>query len=54
VGSVTHGHPSGLRSRKMRRHDGGNTVQSQGHCAELRGLPLKAMECGIVSTALLV
>jgi hypothetical protein len=29
----------------MRGHDGGNTIQSQGHCEGLRGLPLKAMEC---------
>src|SRR5262245_3129035 len=44
--SVAHGHPSGIRSRKLTRHHGGNAWQSQDQCAGLRGLPLKTMECG--------
>jgi hypothetical protein len=35
------------QSRKLRRHSGGNALQSQAHCEGLRRLPLKAMECGI-------
>ena len=27
AGSVAHGHPSGIRSRKLRRHHGGNALQ---------------------------
>jgi hypothetical protein len=48
AGSVAHGHPSGLRSRKLRRDHGGNALQFQGHLEGLRVLPLKAMECGTV------
>jgi hypothetical protein len=33
-----------IRSRKLRRHSGGNALQSQDHCAGVRVLPLKAME----------
>ena len=47
TGSVAHGHPSVIRSRKMRRHHGGNALQSQDHCEGLRVLPLKARACGI-------
>ena len=43
------GHPRGIRSHKLRRHDGGNALKSQDHCKELRALPLKPMECGIFS-----
>src|SRR5215813_3400703 len=46
--SVAHGPPSGIRSRKLSRHDGGNALQSQDHRERLRGLPLKAMECGFI------
>ena len=31
AGSVAHGHPSGIRSRKQRRYNGGNALKSQGH-----------------------
>ena len=39
-------HPSVLRCRKLMRYDGGNTVQSQDSCTELRALPLHRVECG--------
>src|SRR5215467_5408814 len=45
AGSVAHGHPSVIRSRKLRGHNRGNALQSQDHRERLRGLPLKAMEC---------
>src|SRR5262245_43859237 len=45
AGCVAHGHPSGIRSRKLKRHDRGNALPSQDYCEGLRGLPLKAMEC---------
>src|SRR5262249_30780228 len=47
AGSVVHGYPSVIRSRKLRRNHGGNALKFQGHREELRALPLKAMECGI-------
>ena len=47
AGSVAHGHPSGIRSRKRRRYNEGNALKSQGHHEGLRGLPRKAMECVI-------
>jgi hypothetical protein len=46
AGRVAHGHPSVIRSRKLRRHHGGNACKSQDYREELRGLPLKAMEGG--------
>jgi hypothetical protein len=46
AGRVAHGHPSVIGSRKLKKHDGGNALQSQDYCEGLRGLPLKAMECG--------
>jgi hypothetical protein len=46
AGSVTHGHPSVIRSRKLMTDHGGNALKSQDHREGLRGLPLKAMECG--------
>src|SRR5262245_61139384 len=46
AGSVAHGYPSSIRSRKLRRHHEGNALQSQDHREGHRGLPLKAMECG--------
>jgi hypothetical protein len=45
AGSVAHGYPSGIRSRQLWRHHGGNALQSQDHSEGLRGLPRKAMEC---------
>src|SRR5712691_8521934 len=46
AGSVAHGHPSVIRSRKLRRHNGGNPLKYQDHRVGLRALPLKSMECG--------
>src|SRR4029453_6692701 len=40
-------HPSIIRSRQLRRYNGGNTWKSQDYCEGLRVLPLKAMECEI-------
>ena len=38
--------PSIIRCRKVRRHDGGNTLQSQDeNHEELRALPLNQVEC---------
>jgi Integrase core domain len=37
-------------SRQLRRHNGGNALKSQDNGEELRALPLKAMECGIIRT----
>ena len=54
AGSVAHGHPSGIRSRKQRRYNGGNALKSQGHHEGLRGLPRKAMECGFYRLKLAV
>jgi hypothetical protein len=39
--------PYVIRSRQLRRHDGGNTLKSQDHHEGLRPLPRNAMECGI-------
>jgi len=44
--SMAHGHPSGIRSRKRRRHHEGNPLKYQDHRVGFRVLPLKAMECG--------
>jgi hypothetical protein len=41
-----HMYPSAIRSWKLRRHSGGNALQSQNYCEELRVLPLKAVEGG--------
>src|SRR5262249_39696974 len=49
-GGITHGHPSVFRSRKTTRHHEGNALQSQDHCAGIRGLPLKTMESGKTRT----
>jgi len=46
AGRVAHGYPSVIRSRKLRRYHEGNALKSQGHREGLRGVPLKAMECG--------
>src|SRR5262249_1310954 len=45
AGSVAHGYPSSIRSRKLRRHHDGNALQSQDHREGHRELPRKAMEC---------
>ena len=51
-GCLPHVLPSVIRSRKLRRHHGGNASKSQAYCEGLRGLPLKVMECGAVNQAL--
>src|SRR5215471_19872385 len=53
AGTVTHGHPSVIRSRKQRRYNGGNALKSQGHHERLKVLPLKAMECGEIGGGIL-
>jgi hypothetical protein len=38
VGRVAHGHPSVIRSRKLRRHHGGNACKSQGATTKSDGM----------------
>ena len=40
-------HPQVIRSRKLMRHDGGNTMKYQDHREGLRTLPLNSVECEI-------
>ena len=41
-------HPQVIRSRKLMRHDGGNTLKSQDNREGLRALPLNPMECDVI------
>src|SRR5262249_1741923 len=49
-----HGYPSVIRSRKLRRHSGGNVLKSQDHCEGLRVLPRNTMECEICDKTLML
>src|SRR5262245_39490580 len=40
------GDPQSIRSQKLRRHDGGNTLASQDPCEGFRTLPRNPVECG--------
>src|SRR6266446_5600560 len=44
-------HPSVIRSRKLMRHNGSNTLKSQDNREGRRALPLNSMECGYASDA---
>src|SRR5712691_3649288 len=44
-------HPQVIRSRKLMRHNGGNTLKYQDNCEGLKTLPLNPMECGKCSGA---
>src|SRR5215471_4539170 len=46
VAAVPMCHPQVIRSRKLMRHDGGNTLKYQDNRERLRTLPLNPMECG--------
>src|SRR6266568_6805168 len=40
-------HPRVIRSHQLTRHNGGNTLKSQGNRKGLRALPLNWVECGV-------
>src|SRR6266849_9302560 len=52
VASLPMCHPQVIRSHKLMRYHGGNTLKYQDNCEGLRALPLKSMECEIFQSTL--